>query len=104
MGIETLLRTVQISPELGLVPPSTSPLHNSMRCAPPLCAATADSTESAQISKMTESFMFPPRRYPSTGLLLGIEEWRAHCSLWGGHEHCSAFGSPYQCRLHLRQN
>jgi hypothetical protein len=35
---------------LGVNPPSDKALHNSMRCAPPVSAATADSTESTQIS------------------------------------------------------
>src|SRR3954453_20419179 len=48
--IFTAARTALINPALGVIPPSLSPLHNSMRSAPPLAAAIADSTESTQIS------------------------------------------------------
>src|SRR5436309_11264155 len=50
-------RTVAISPELGVTPPSSRLLHNSTRCAPPFSAATADSTESTQISRRILSFI-----------------------------------------------
>jgi hypothetical protein len=52
----TAVRTALIKPALGVIPPSLSALHNSMRSAPPLAAAIADSTESTQISRsmMTE--------------------------------------------------
>src|SRR5215471_15919486 len=52
-SIESRLRTVEISPALGLIPPSNRLPHNSIRLAPPCSAATADSTESAQISRIT---------------------------------------------------
>src|SRR5271170_3756997 len=48
--METWARTVPISPALGVIPPSIKSLHNSMRAAPPCCAATADATESTQTS------------------------------------------------------
>src|SRR5271155_3668795 len=43
-------RTARINPRLGVNPPSLRALHSSTRCAPPFSAATADSTESTQIS------------------------------------------------------
>src|SRR5581483_233657 len=72
MGIETLLRTVEMSPELGVVPPSAKPPHSSIRPAPPRCAASADSTESAQISIVIELFMGP-----------GLASARQRCGLPG---------------------
>src|ERR1700746_3251322 len=61
-----------MSPELGVTPPSSRLLHSSIRCAPPCSAATADSTESAQISRMTGSLIgfrtpcnSPPDTVPS---------------------------------------
>src|SRR5437763_2883095 len=59
ISMEILLRTVEISPALGVTPPSRRLLHNSMRCAPPRSAAIADSTESAQTSRITESLIYP---------------------------------------------
>jgi len=53
-SMPTRLRTVEISPALGVTPPSSRLLHNSMRWAPPRSAATADATESAQISRITD--------------------------------------------------
>src|SRR3954468_14729520 len=48
--MSTAARTALIRPALGVMPSSLSALHNSMRSAPPLAAAMADSTESTQIS------------------------------------------------------
>jgi hypothetical protein len=47
----TLGRTARVNPKLGVSPPSAKAQHSSMRCAPPNSVATADSTESTQISR-----------------------------------------------------
>src|ERR1035438_8314359 len=57
--METRARTMPIRPALGVIPPSIKSLHNSMRVAPPCCAATADATESTQTSISTCSAMGP---------------------------------------------
>src|SRR5690242_6971750 len=48
--MDTFDRTASSSPTLGVMPPSIKLLHNSIRCAPPRSAATADATESTHTS------------------------------------------------------
>src|SRR5271170_2160696 len=51
-SIETALHTAEMSPALGVMPPSRSALHSSTRSAPPRSEPIADSTESTQISRI----------------------------------------------------
>src|SRR5215467_9323661 len=53
--METLERTTASSPRLAVTPPSSRSLHNSMRRAPPCCAARAEATESTHTSMSTGS-------------------------------------------------
>src|SRR5512134_331054 len=53
-GIPTCSRTAAIIPAEGVVPPSSTSAHNSIRPAPPPCAASAEATESTDTSIRTD--------------------------------------------------
>src|ERR1700756_5756206 len=64
--MSTAARTALMRPALGVIPPSLRALHNSMRSAPPLAAATADSRESTQISSSMTIASHVTRKRPDS--------------------------------------
>src|SRR5699024_9478322 len=78
--ISECLRISLKSHGLGVVPPITRLPQSSSRVAPPLAAASADSTESTHASKIKSFISSPPEN--TLSFCTGTDKWRILPLLW----------------------